>query len=315
MIANGVAHHASTDTGSGKPNSDNPQSSNLQSCNQPSDSQGDGAPRVEQIISGAYSWHVVRAGQADQVCVLLHGTGASSHSWNALLAPLSQRFSVVSLDLPGHAQTVCSGRADLTLKGIAKSVAQLLKQMKLTPHTIVGHSAGAAIAVQMAVDTPKFCQKIVSINGAMVPLGGLPGLIFPPVARVSASLPLLTSLFSQRLRDPNAINRLLKNTGSRLSPESTKLYHALCNNPSHVNGALQMMASWQLEPLYRQLPTITTPVHLIAAENDAMIPKKDAYRLNGLFQHCELTLLPQLGHLAHEEEPKLVADIILQGDP
>jgi len=197
---------------------------------------------------------------------------------------------------------------------MAKSVAQLLRQMQLNPHTIVGHSAGAAIAIQLSVDTPNMCRKLVSINGALVPLGGLPGLIFPSAARISAGFPLLTSLFSHRLRDPKAVNRLLKNTGSCISPESTKQYQALCNNPSHVNGALQMMASWQLEPLYRQLSTVSTPVHLIAAENDAMIPKKDAYRLKGLFQNCTLTLLPHLGHLAHEEEPQIVADIILQGD-
>jgi len=272
------------------------------------------ALKTEQILVGDYSWNVSRMGSASAVCVLLHGTGASSHSWLPLMEELAPHFTVVSFDLPGHANTRCNVKADLSLHGMAKAVNELLLALKLDTHIVIGHSAGAAIAAQLLLNTPDMFKRMVSINGALVPLGGLPGLIFPPVARISASFPLLTDLFSSRLRDPKAVDKLLMNTGSHISKASAKQYHALCNNSAHVNGALQMMASWRLESLYPRLASISTPVQLIAAEKDAMIPKKDAYRLNRVFQNSELTMLPNLGHLAHEEQPALVADIILKGD-
>ncbi len=269
---------------------------------------------TRNIVAGSYSWNVTSMGNAPIACVLLHGTGSSSHSWHDLMQPLAERFTVVALDLPGHANTSCENRPDLSLRGIASAVTGLLQHMKLNTHSIIGHSAGAAIGAQMLIDKPDSYQRLVSINGALVPLGGLPGLVFSPIAKISANLPFLTDLFGSRLRDPKAVDKLLKNTGSNISQESTNQYRALCKNTDHVSGALQMMASWRLEPLFQMLSTIHVPVQLIAGANDAMIPARDAYRLNRLFPNSELTMLPNLGHLAHEEAPEIIAELILKGD-
>jgi len=270
------------------------------------------------ISSGNYQWHVKHGGHSNSVYLLLHGTGASSHSWLPLMNKLIQRHTVVAIDLPGHAHTITQGRADLSLLGMARAIRQLLKDYSLDkntePLTLVGHSAGAAIAAQLILDEPALYSRMVSINGALVPLGGIPGLFFPPVAKLSASVPMLSELFRHRLSDPAAVNKLLLNTGSTITSESARHYHELCKDKAHINGALQMMASWRLDKLYPRLGNITVPVQLIAGSADAMIPARDAHRLNTVFKNSRLNVLPNLGHLAHEEQPGLVADIILKGE-
>ena len=55
-----------------------------------------------QFVRSAHMrWHVQTMGSGP-VALLLHGTGASTHSWRNVMPLLAQRFQVVALDLPGH---------------------------------------------------------------------------------------------------------------------------------------------------------------------------------------------------------------------
>jgi len=234
------------------------------------------------------------------------------------MSELTNKYRVVAVDLPGHAQTQCIGQADFSLPGMARAVEQFIDDYSLATSTqsitAIGHSAGAAIAAQIMLDSPGLFTRLVSINGALIPLGGLPGLVFPPIAKLSASVSVFANLFSHRMSDPAAVNKLLANTGSTISEASSIEYHALCKDKSHVNGALQMMANWRLENLFPRLGGILAPVQLIAAAADTMIPARDAHRLNAVFKHSDLTIVPCLGHLAHEEQPETIAAIILKGE-
>jgi len=56
------------------------------------------------MTAAGLRWHVQCAGTGP-VCLLLHGTGASTHSFRDLLPQLAQTFTVVAPDLPGHGFT------------------------------------------------------------------------------------------------------------------------------------------------------------------------------------------------------------------
>ena len=56
------------------------------------------------VEAGGLRWHVQQMGRGP-VLLLLHGTGASTHSWRALLPLLAKSFTVVAPDLPGHGFT------------------------------------------------------------------------------------------------------------------------------------------------------------------------------------------------------------------
>ena len=87
---------------------------------------------------------------AGKPCVLLiHGTGASTHSWAPLIHELSERYQILAIDLPGHGFSSVPRFGRSTLETITDGVAHLLNQLDIVPTHIVGHSAGAAIAVQL----------------------------------------------------------------------------------------------------------------------------------------------------------------------
>jgi magnesium chelatase accessory protein len=70
------------------------------------------------------------------------------------------------------------------------------------------------------------------------------------------------------------------------------------------------MANWRLEPLLHDLPRLTTALVLIAAENDRSIPPGDGRRVREICSHAVIERVRGLGHLAHEEQPQLIADVI-----
>ena len=76
--------------------------------------------------AGGITWHVQITGQGP-VLLLVHGTGAATHSWRDLLPPLRQNFTVIAPDLPGHGFTSQPDKAGMTLPGMARGIAGLLR--------------------------------------------------------------------------------------------------------------------------------------------------------------------------------------------
>jgi hypothetical protein len=73
-----------------------------------------------------------------------------------------------------------------------------------------------------------------------------------------------------------------------------------------------MMANWELEPLMRDLPKLTTRLDLIVGEADSAVPPDDAERVKERLPTTQVTRVPKLGHLAHEEDPSTFADLIFR---
>lgn len=259
-------------------------------------------------------WHVQQfaAPPGAPTLLLLHGTGASTHSWRGLIDELAGRVGLLAVDLPGHAFTgrPADARA-LSLPGMAAVLADLLHALGAAPALVVGHSAGAAVGAQLCLDGALRPAALVAVNGALLPLAGLAGSLFSPVARLLARSTLVPRLFSWQASDPAVCRRLLDGTGSRLDDAGAALYRRLLEDPGHVAGALGMMARWDLHALHSALPRLAVPLHLLVAERDLTLPSDQARRLHDALPQATLRRLPGLGHLAHEEAPGLVASMLL----
>ncbi len=254
------------------------------------------------VQAGGFSWHVQVAGQGP-VLLLLHGTGASTHSWRDVLGLLARDFTVVAPDLPGHGFTATPGGSMMSLPGMARGVAALVRALGMVPEIAVGHSAGAAILARMVIDGLIAPRLLVSLNGAILPLPSMPAEIFSPLARALVSLPLLPRLAAWQAGRENAVERLLQGTGSTLDARGVALYRRLVSSPGHVAGALAMMAQWNLRELARDLPRLVLPVVQIVGSGDRTIPPADAQRLCRMLPDARVISLSGLGHLAHEEAP------------
>ena len=241
---------------------------------------------------------------------MLHGTGASSHSFHDLTQALRDHFTVLTPDLPGHGLTSGAATDRFSLPGMASAVAELLEALEVRPCGIVGHSAGAAVACRMAIDGVVGPRMLVSLNGALLPFRGVASLLFPAVARLCAKSRIAALVFSRRARDLTMVERLIESTGSTLSRDHVKRYQRLLVSPVRVQGILTMMSQWDLTELVEVLPKVDLATTLVVGARDRAVPPEDAWQIQKMIRGSRVVTVNGVGHLCHEERPEEIAGLI-----
>jgi magnesium chelatase accessory protein len=261
------------------------------------------------IEAGGARWHVQRMGSGPPL-LLLHGTGASVHSWRDLMPLLAESHEVIAIDLPRHAFTTGHNAYAMSLPAMTGEIAGLMQHLKVTPAAIIGHSAGAALALQMGL-AHSFTGPIIGLNSALRPFPGPFAQIFPAVAKALFINPLVPRIFSGTVDLTGGAGRFLwRSTHSRISAEALACYRTLLKHPGHAGGALAMMANWDLPGLRDRMGSVANPVLMIHGGNDPAIPLSWAREAQGWMPSAQMEVLAGLGHLAHEEAPGKVAALI-----
>ena len=261
------------------------------------------------VNAAGLRWHVQESGEGP-VAFLLHGSGASTHSWRDLAPRLSQSFRVLAVDLPGHGFSEKGAPRELSMEGVSRALQGLLYQLDVQPSIVLGHSAGAALACWMTLQGLLAPAGIVSLNGAHLPLRGYPSWLYGPIAGLISNSRVLPRLFAGRASNRAVVERLLTRTGSELDPAGFDFYWRLARTPAHVSASLGLMANWDLRQLDRGIHQLDTPLLLITGEDDGTVPPSDSRRVAERVKGARFVSLPGLGHLAHEEDPRTHADLI-----
>src|ERR687894_385662 len=97
------------------------------------------------------------------VIVLIHGITGSSVTWEDVIEPLAERYTVVAPDLLGHGESA-KPRGDYSLGAYASGLRDLLAALGHERGTIVGHSLGGGVAMQLAYQFPERCQRLVLVS-------------------------------------------------------------------------------------------------------------------------------------------------------
>ncbi|MGY6547612.1 MAG: alpha/beta fold hydrolase BchO [Roseinatronobacter sp.] len=256
-----------------------------------------------------HDWHVQILGQGPDL-LLLHGAGASSHSFHPL-APYLRGYRLIIPDLPGQGFTRAGGMNRLGLDAMADDLAALSDDQDWRPVAVIGHSAGAAVALRLSEVLPRPPHAVVGINAALGPFDGFAGWLFPKLAKAMSASPFMAAIVTRMASKRRQVESLLAGTGARLSPEAITLYQRLVTDPRHIEGTLGMMAQWQLEPLVERMPQIMVSTLLIASSGDLAVPPRISREAAGRLGRASYREIPKGGHLVHEETPDAVAALIL----
>lgn len=261
------------------------------------------------VASAPHRWHLQVTGTGPDV-LLLHGAGASSHTWHRLIPYLDDRYRLIAPDLPGHGFTQ-SPRGRSGLPQVARDIAALMQTMEAAPRIVIGHSAGGAIALEIARQGLLELDHLVVINGALEDFRGPAGVVFPIMARVMAMNPL-TGLFLSRGSSESQVRSLIGATGSNLDADGLAVYARLIARRSHVDGTLAMMAQWSLRELGAALSDIHVPTLFLHGANDQAVALTVAERAAASMPEARLVGFGGVGHLAQEEAPDRVAAEVLK---
>ena len=282
-------------------------------------SHGEGAGQF--ISTKSVSWRYQFVQIEEQVTknppvLLIHGTGGTLETWNALVDEFTKRKKgkLLIFDLPGHGGSKCKESEGVsTLSEIAREISELLILLQIREVDMaVGHSAGTAIAMEINLQKLIIVNKIIGINPSLVP---------PPVhfnlALFPFFSPILTSktaisLITTAMQKTSLVDLLIDSTGSELSSKQKQSYKNIFKNESHILGAIKFMADTDLKSLLKKSKDISCPLTLIAGEKDKWVNIESLKKTLKEFLPKSYLIKLSGGHLLNETHPKAIAEIIFE---
>ncbi len=110
--------------------------------------------------------HCLRSGSGSAPVILLHGLFGSASNLGALARALADDYNVWSCDLRNHGLSPHADSMDLQL--MAADVLRLMDAEGIDAAAVVGHSLGGKVAMQLALDQPARCNRLVVADIAPV---------------------------------------------------------------------------------------------------------------------------------------------------
>jgi pimeloyl-ACP methyl ester carboxylesterase len=256
-----------------------------------------GAPSEFVDVAGL-RLHIRDTGPRDGPAVLmLHGFGASLHTWQGWADLLSDRFRVLRLDLPGFALTGPDPTGDYSDARAAVILAALLDSLGIAQADVVGNSMGGRIAWRFALADPARVRRLVLVAPDGFASPGRPYGAAEPVPPIVHLLPWMMPRSMVRVTLAPAFA-----DASRMSEADVDRAHDLLRAPGVRAAILARMAQHVLEDPRPLLPRLTQPVLLLWGEHDRLIPASHGRDWLAVLPRAELVVLPDLGHVPQEED-------------
>ena len=257
------------------------------------------------------AWHVQISGKGPLI-LLLHGTGSSTHSWAELTPILNKEAQILNLDLPGHAFTLGAPIDSLKLEEIARSLIGLVQELKLPwPTMVVGHSAGAPLALAFAVQAKVKPQIIIGFNPSHIPPPPSYTQFFGPMLGPVTKSATLASILAKIAPMSGMTDRLLDSTNTNLPETNRNYYRRLFTSPDHVRGAMNFMASANISQVLSASSNLPSKLIWVIGESDQWVPEIGLQKIIQQYFAKSTVIHWQGGHIMHEVETEKSADLIL----
>lgn len=240
-----------------------------------------------------------RQGTGERTIVLLHGFGGDLDNWLFNVGPVSAKAEVVALDLPGHGESAIA-LPGTTVEALAGFVAAFLDQLGIARCHLAGHSLGAAVAAQLALDHPDRVAGLVLIApaglGPDINMEYIDG--FVQAAGKKDLKPVLAQLFA----DESLVTRSLVDGVLR---------HKRLDGVSELLGTLAAGVfpdgRQAVEP-GRRLDARSLPVTVVWGADDRVIPAAHAAAAP---EGATVVVLEKAGHMLQMERAGEVNELLL----
>ena len=266
---------------------------------------------VEEITLHGHRVSYRRAGWGPAI-LLIHGIAGSSETWTPVIDSLAEKYTVIAPDLIGHGESA-KPRGDYSLGAYASGIRDLLQAIGHERVTVVGHSLGGGIAMQLAYQFPERCDRLVLVSS-----GGL-GREVSFLLR-AATLPgsewVIPVLASGRvLSAGNWVGGLVGRAGLRAGSDLEELWRALTSLHdagarqafvytlrSIVDAGGQRVSARDRLYLAKEMPTL-----ILWGESDRIIPAHHGAEAHDAMPGSRFETFPGAGHFPHRDDPALFA--------
>jgi len=267
-----------------------------------------GDPDSQFIEIDGLTVHVKTMGQGEPVFVLLHGFGASLYSWQAVMEPLSEHGTVIAYDRVAFGLTERPmewGEANpYTPQASVDLLLGLLDRFDVDKAILVGNSAGGTVSMQFYLQHPERVEALVLVDPAVYEGGGGPSWLRPlyRTPQVQRLGPLLVRSIQSRGLE---LIDLAWYDASRLDAGTIELYTRPLQAENWDRALWYFTTYSQPSNLADHLGEFDLPVLVITGDTDRIVPTEYSVRLAGELPQATLVVIPEAGHVPHEERPDL----------
>jgi pimeloyl-ACP methyl ester carboxylesterase len=229
----------------------------------------------------------------------------STRSWIPFEKHLSRENMLVFLDLLDQGE---SDKMDRNFEQSlqAEVVCALLSHLALEKVSILGTSYGGEVALQFAAKYPEKVDRMVLAN---------------TVARTNAWLKEIGDAWNYAAKIPEAYYCTTIPTiyspayydrkKEWMANRKEILTKTAFANESFLNSMIRLTKSAESHDVVDKLPKMETPTLLIGCEQDHITPLEEQKFLKQHMPNAELVILPETGHAAFYERPRLFTSIVL----
>ncbi len=231
--------------------------------------------------------------------VLIHGFGATLHTWEPWAEDLSRDHRVIRFDLPGHGFSDPMPDGNYRVVPTVGLVTRLMDALGVVRATVVGNSLGGEVAWRMAVETPDRVERLVLI----APSGFLsPGQEYGEPLKIPGWLSIIEHLLPRVLIAQSL--RSYYGEPSRLTEATVDRYWDMLRVPGVRAALVSRMGQFIVEDPHPLLPRIRVPTLLMWGERDIVIPYSGAPAFAKLIPDVRQVSYADVGHMPMEEVPE-----------
>jgi pimeloyl-ACP methyl ester carboxylesterase len=234
--------------------------------------------------------------------VLLHGFLSSTFSFRHLIPLLKKEYNVISVDLPPFGKSGTSTRYIYSYENHSMTVIKLCESLQLKDITIIGHSMGGQIALNVAYLRPDLISQCVLLCSSSYLKRSKRSLI------ISSYLPFFHRLIKRYL-EKSGVEKNLRNVvydHSKIDKAMEKGYLEPFLEDRIFHALTRMIRDREGDLPIEKLHKIQTPCLLIWGEHDKVVPLNIGKQLQKDLKNSKLIVLEETGHLVPEEKPEEV---------
>jgi pimeloyl-ACP methyl ester carboxylesterase len=232
--------------------------------------------------------------------VLIHGTGASLHTWEGWVRTLKVNHRIITFDLPAYGLTGPNKTGDYSSDYYVDFVDKLLKKLSIKRCVLGGNSLGGGITWAYALAHPEVVQKMILVDA-----GGYPMVSKSvPIAFQLAKLPVLNKIF-QYVTPRSVIEKSIYNVyvhDERITENLINRYYDLALREGNRKAFIDRMKTSKPNNKYLKIRNLKMPTLIIWGEQDGLIPITVGERFHRDLPNDTMVVFKDLGHTPMEED-------------
>lgn len=259
--------------------------------------------------------HYKKFGSGEPVFILLHGFGASLFSWREVTAPLAEIGTVIAYDRPAFGLTErpmeWEGESPYSQEAQIELVIGLMDALGVEKAILVGNSAGGTISMLTALQYPERVESLILVDPAVYAGGGAPAWSRPLLK--TPQMNRVGPLFARQIqtRGPELVEVAWHDPG-KITPDVMEGYQKPLRIENWDKALWYLTVSSRESGLAERLDELTLPILVITGDDDRIVPTEQSVRLAGELPNARLVVIPQSGHVPHEETPAEFMQAVIQ---